>query len=413
MESKDCHTLFDQYVMPTYGRFPLTFERGEGHYLWDTQQQRYLDMGGGIAVNILGHAHPALREVLCDQAGKLWHCSNLYHHRRQGQLAEELVSRIGSGKVFFSNSGAEANEGLFKLARRYGHEQGRHEIITFTQSFHGRTLGGIAATGQMKVKEGFGPMTPGFVHAEFNDLNSVKQRISPSTVAIMLEGIQGEGGIRPATEVFLKGLRQLCQEHDLLLLWDGVQCGHYRTGHFQSYQSILEEASSDVNFMPDAIAMAKSLGGGFPIGAFWVRQQHASLLGPGSHGTTYGGNPLACAVALKILHIIEQEGLADQARKMGDALRKGLTELKESYEDYIEDIRGMGLMLGLVLREDSPLAKKSEGPVSLTAVKRLHDHGLLTIPSGTQVIRLLPALNIQEAEVSMTLSIIQKALKNI
>jgi len=235
MKHSEVTELFENHVLQTYGRFPLTFVKGKGQYVWDSEGKRYLDMGGGIAVNILGHAHPDLQKALSEQSQTLWHCSNLYQHRWQGELAEALVHRIGDGKIFFSNSGAESNEGLYKLARRYGHAEGRHEIITFKQSFHGRTLAGIAATGQAKVQEGFGPLVSGFQHAEFNDLRSVKEKISPSTVAVMLEGIQGEGGIHPATPEFLLGLRELCDTHQLLLLWDGVQCGHYRTGFFSKF----------------------------------------------------------------------------------------------------------------------------------------------------------------------------------
>ena len=229
-ESSDAiQSLFNDYVVPTYGRFPLTFERGSGSQIWDTDGRRYLDMGGGIAVNALGHAHPELVQTISKQAATLTHCCNLYYHPLQGQLARELVQRIGPGKCFFANSGAEANEGMFKLARKYGHEEGRFEILTCLQSFHGRTMAGIAATGQAKVKEGFAPMMPGFRHVPYNDLQAMEKAISPATIAVMIEGIQGEGGICPADPVYLKGLRALCDRQGLLLLWDGVQCGHYRT----------------------------------------------------------------------------------------------------------------------------------------------------------------------------------------
>ncbi|MDW8309771.1 MAG: aminotransferase class III-fold pyridoxal phosphate-dependent enzyme [Verrucomicrobiales bacterium] len=232
--------LYERHVVPSYGRFPLAFVRGEGSWLYDTEGRRYLDLGGGIAVCCLGHAHPAITGALIEQSRRLVHVSNLYYTEPQGRLAAELVRRIGPGKVFFANSGAEANEGLFKLARKFGHAEGRFEILTALNSFHGRTLAGIAATGQDKVKRGFEPMTPGFRHIPFNDLDAARAAISPATVAILIEGVQGEGGVTAARPDYLLGLRALCDEHRLLLLMDGVQCGHFRTGRFQSFQRILE-----------------------------------------------------------------------------------------------------------------------------------------------------------------------------
>jgi acetylornithine aminotransferase/acetylornithine/N-succinyldiaminopimelate aminotransferase len=263
--------LFSKNVVPSYGRFDIAFSHGEGSHLFDVNGRRYLDLGGGIAVCCLGHAHPAITEALVEQSRKLVHTSNLYYTEPQGRLAQALVQLVGPGKCFFSNSGAEANEGLFKVARKFGHDEGRFEIITALNSFHGRTLAGIAATGQEKVKKGFEPMMPGFRHVPFNDLQAMREAVSPATVAIMIEGVQGEGGITPATPEYLLGLRALCDEKKLLLFMDGVQCGHFRTGRFQSYQRILEGVTDGERFIPDGISMAKSLGGGFPMGAFWVR----------------------------------------------------------------------------------------------------------------------------------------------
>src|SRR6185436_10624545 len=260
--------LFQKNVVPSYGRFDLAFSHGAGSYVYDVTGKRYLDLGGGIAVTALGHAHPAVTEALIEQSRKLVHVSNLYYHEPQGRLAEAIVNLIAPGKVFFCNSGAEANEGLFKLARKFGHDEGRFEIITATNSFHGRTLAGIAATGQDKIKKGFEPMMPGFRHVPYNDLNAVRDAISPATVAILIEGIQGEGGLTMASPDYLLGLRKLCDERKMLLLMDGVQDGYFRTGRFQSFQRILESAGANT-FVPDGISMAKSLGGGFPIGAFW------------------------------------------------------------------------------------------------------------------------------------------------
>ena len=271
--------LFQQHVVPSYGRFELAFSHGSGSQLFDVNGKRYLDLGGGIAVCCLGHANAEIADALSAQARRLVHVSNLYYHEPQGRLAQQLCQLIAPGKVFFCNSGAEANEGLYKLARKFGHDEGRFEIITAHNSFHGRTLAGIAATGQEKVKKGFEPMVTGFRHVPFNDLEAMRAAISPATVAILLEGIQGEGGITPATPEYLLGLRALCDEKKLLLLMDGVQCGHFRTGRFQSYQRILEGVPGGETFLPDGISMAKSLGGGFPIGAFWVREPFADQIG--------------------------------------------------------------------------------------------------------------------------------------
>src|SRR5262245_58470121 len=314
-ETKRVRELFDQFVVPSYSRFDLVLERGEGSYVWDVDGKRYLDLAGGIAVCSLGHAHPEIRRALTEQSKKLIHVSNLYYTEQQGWLAKRIVDLIAPGRVFFCNSGAEANEGLFKLARKFGHDEGRYEIITTFESFHGRTLAGIAATGQEKVKKGFEPLVDGFKQAPFNDLKAMHREISPKTAAILVEPVQGESGITIATTDYLLGLRQLCDEHNLLLMFDEVQAGHFRTGKFQSWQRILENA--DVDLVPDAVSMAKSLGGGFPIGAFWIREKFANVLSAGTHASTFGGTPLACAVALKIFDVIEQEELAENTRRIG------------------------------------------------------------------------------------------------
>lgn len=404
--------LFQQYVVPSYGRFDLAFSRGAGSYVWDVHGRRYLDLGGGIAVNCLGHAHPAISDALVQQARRLIHVSNLYYHEPQGRLAEALVRRLGPGKVFFANSGGEANEGLFKLARRFGHDEGRFEILTAVNSFHGRTLAGIAATGQEKVKKGFEPMVPGFRHVPFNDLAAVRDALSPATVAILIEGVQGEGGITPATPEYLLGLRALCDEKKLLLLLDGVQCGHFRTGRFQSFQRLLEGVPGGDGFVPDGVSMAKSLGGGFPIGAFWVRAPYQDLLGPGMHATTYGGTPLACAVALRVLEVIEREKLADNARAQGEFLKTGLEQIAARHPGVIINVRGLGLMLGFELapRERIPAFAASEKTPALQCVSRLHEAGVLTVPAGPQVVRLLPALNLSRADAEAGLTAIESVI---
>jgi acetylornithine/N-succinyldiaminopimelate aminotransferase len=405
--------LFTKNVVPSYGRFELVLSHGAGSYLFDVTGKRYLDLGSGIAVCCLGHAHPAVTEALTEQSRKLIHVSNLYFTEPQGRLAAELVKRIGAGKVFFSNSGAEANEGLFKLARKFGHDEGRFEILTATNSFHGRTLAGIAATGQDKVKKGFEPMMPGFRHIPFNDLEAARNALSPATVAIMIEGVQGEGGVTPATPEYLLGLRALCDEKKLLLLMDGVQCGHYRTGKFQSFQRILENVPGGENFLPDGLAMAKSLGGGFPIGAFWVRAPFADLLGPGTHATTFGGTPLACAVALKILEVIETEKLDQNARKLGDWMKNELESLAKKYPGVVKNVRGFGFMLGIELAEKIPAFAASDKSAALQFVNRLHTAGVLTIPAGNQIVRLLPPLNLKPQEADEGISKIEEVVKQL
>ncbi len=407
--------LFTKYVVPTYARFDIAFSHGSGSYVWDVRGRRYLDMGGGIAVNSLGHANAEITEAIVEQSKRLVHVSNLYYHEPQGRLAERIVKHLAPGKVFFCNSGAEANEGLYKLARKFGHDEGRFEIITAVNSFHGRTLAGIAATGQEKVKKGFEPAVQGFCHVPFNDLDAVRAAITPATVAVLIEGVQGEGGITAATPEYLLGLRALCDEKNLLLLIDAVQCGHFRTGRFQSFQRILEGVPGGDGFVPDALSMAKSLGGGFPIGAFWVRERHADLLGAGSHGTTFGGTPLGCAVALKIFEVIERDGLADHARTVGEFLKVELQRIADAHPQVIKAVRGWGLILGFELeeKESIPAFAAGDKAASMQFVNRLHDAGMLAIPSGTQVVRLLPALNLPQDQAQEAVAIIEAVVSSI
>ncbi|MGA2853834.1 MAG: aminotransferase class III-fold pyridoxal phosphate-dependent enzyme [Verrucomicrobiota bacterium] len=422
--------LFNKNVIPSYGRFNLALSHGSGSYVFDVAGKRYLDLGSGIAVCCLGHAHPAITEALVEQSKKLIHVSNLYFTEPQGRLAAEIVKRIGTGKCFFANSGAEANEGLFKLARKFGHDEGRFEILTAVNSFHGRTMAGIAATGQDKVKKGFEPMMPGFRHIPFNDLEAARKAISPATVAIMIEGVQGEGGVTPATPEYLFGLRQLCDEKKLLLFMDEVQCGYFRTGKFQSFQRILENWEgrrvADPNiqgqrhavppeFLPDGISMAKSLGGGFPMGAFWVRAPYADLLGPGTHASTFGGTPLACAVALKIFEVVENEKLDENASKLGECMKRELERLAEKYPGVVKRARGLGFMLGLELveKEKIPALAAGDKPASIQMTNRLHQAGVLVIPAGTQVIRLLPPLNLKPLEAGEGISKIEEVVKSL
>jgi predicted acetylornithine/succinylornithine family transaminase len=423
---KDVRELFDKFVVPSYARFDLTLERGEGSYVWDVNGKRYLDVAGGIAVCALGHAHPEITAALSEQASKLIHVSNLYYNELQARLAKRLVDLIAPGRVFFCNSGAEANEGLFKFARKFGHQgaavsqppgrsgdrpsldSGRYEIITTFDSFHGRTLAGIAATGQEKIKKGFGPAVAGFKHVPFNDLEAMRAAITRSTIAILIEPIQGESGITVATPEYLRGLRTLCDEHNLLLLFDEVQAGHFRTGKFQSWQTIVEQPSGSLEserkrdaratFVPDGVSMAKALGGGFPIGAFWVREKFADVLSAGTHASTFGGTPLACAVALKILDVIERDDLATNARRIGDFLLSELRGLKKKYPKVLRDVRGFGLMIGLDFNPELPVFRQSKNPAAIQIVNRLHERNVLSVPAATSVIRLLPALNLKQSE---------------
>jgi len=400
---------FEQFVVPSYARFDLVLERGEGSYVWDVNGKRYLDLAGGIAVCSLGHAHPEITAALTEQAGKLIHVSNLYYHELQARLAKRMVDLIAPGRCFFCNSGAEANEGLFKFARRFGHDQNRYEIITAVDSFHGRTLAGIAATGQEKVKKGFEPAVAGFKHVPFNDLEAMRAAITKTTVAILIEPIQGESGITIAPPEYLLGLRQLCDEHNLLLLFDEVQAGHFRTGKFQSWQRILEGAP----YLPDGVSMAKSLGGGFPMGAFWVREKYADVLSAGTHATTFGGTPLACAVALRILDVIERDDLAANARRIGEFLLSELQDLAKKHPKILRAARGFGLMIGLEFVPDAAVFGREEKSPAIQVVNRLHQAGILTVPAATSVIRLLPALNLSRNEAEEGLQAIKKVILDL
>ncbi len=372
--SEEIISLYDKYVMPTYGRYPLALVRGQGNRVWDADGKEYLDFGGGIAVNVLGHA--ALAEALARQADILVHCSNLYYTEPQGRLAQKLVELVGvAGKCFFCNSGGEANEALYKLARKFGN--GRYEILTFVNSFHGRTLAGISATGQEKVKKGFEPMVDGFRHVPFNDLNAVAAAIGTKTAAILIEPVQGESGITPAKPEFLRGLRRLCDEKGLLLMYDEVQCGIGRTGEFCAWRAIAPDV------VPDAMSWAKGLAGGFPIGAIWARQPYADLLGPGSHASTFGGTPLACAVALAVIEEIEKKKLMANAREVGAYFMDELLAIPS-----VRDVRGLGLMIGVDTEQENR-----------KLVAKMSARGLLGIPAGTQTVRFLPALNVTAAEV--------------
>jgi len=403
--------LFQKNVVPSYVRFDLVLVRGKGSYVWDINGKRYLDMGGGIAVCSLGHSSPDITKALTQQSKTLVHVSNIYYHPWQGRLAEQLSGLIGPGKMFFSNSGAEANEGLYKLARKFGHDEGRFEVITALNSFHGRTLAGIAATGQDKVKKGFEPIMPGFRYIPYNDLEAAKAAISPATAAILIEGVQGEGGVTPATPEYLLGLRKLCDEKHLLLMMDSVQCGYFRTGKFLSYQRILEGVPGGESFTPDAVSMAKSLAGGIPMGAFWVRQPYGDLFTPGTHATTFGGTPLACAVALKVLEVVQRDHLVENVREQGAHIKSELERMSRKHPNVIRAVRGLGFMIGFEIADGiQAFEGKAPGP---QFVNRMHEAGLLAIPSGTHVVRLLPALNLRPREAAQGLKIIESIVSEL
>ena len=391
---------YAQHVVPSYKRSATApvLVKGKGARVWDADGKEYLDFGSGIAVNCLGHAHPRLAAVMKKQGEELVHVSNLFFHPKQAELAEALVQRTGPGKIFFCNSGAEANEAMIKAVRKAGAKEGRYEVITTINSFHGRTLGMIAASGQERLREGFGPVLPGFVYVPYNDLAAVERAIGVKTVAVMIEGIQGEGGILPAQADYLLGLQKLTKEKGIYLLMDSVQCGHYRTGRFQSYQRILEEAGVKVAFLPDAVSMAKSLGGGFPIGAVWFGSRLAEVLTPGTHATTYGGGALACAVALEILNIIEEEKLEKNIEEMGEELKKGLGKL--SGKGWVGEVRGFGGMVGVTVKG------RGHGEVA----EALTGKGLLVVPAGSDVLRFLAPYSVTKEEVQEALNKVEETL---
>ena len=372
--------------------------RGKGARVWDADGKEYLDFGSGIAVNCLGHAHPRLAAVMKKQGEELVHVSNLFFHPKQAELAEALVERTGPGKIFFCNSGAEANEAMIKAVRKAGAKEGRYEVITTINSFHGRTLGMIAASGQERLREGFGPVMPGFSYVPYNDLAAVEKAIGPKTVAVMIEGIQGEGGVIPATAEYLLGLQKLTKQKGIYLLMDSVQCGHYRTGRFQSYQKILADAGVTEPFLPDAVSMAKSLGGGFPVGATWFGDRLAEVLTPGTHATTYGGTALACAVALEILKIIQEEKLAENIELRGEELKQGFAKL--AGRGWVGESRGFGGMVGVTVK----------GRSHAEVAEALAGKGLLVVPAGSDILRFLAPYSVTKAEVQEALKKVEETL---
>ncbi len=389
--------LYDAHVLKNYGRPALTLVRGRGTQVWDDAGNAYLDFTSGIAVSALGHCHPHWVASVQRQAAELIHVSNLFRNPQQGDLARRLVGYAGPGRVFFCNSGAEANEALIKLARLHGMQKAGGEeakcykVICAKNAFHGRTFGGMSATPQEKIQKGFRPMVPGFAFGELNNVASFAELIDDQTAAIFVETIQGEGGINGCTPEFLIGLRRLCDQNNLLLLLDEVQCGIGRTGRFYAFEH--------AGVRPDAIGMAKGLGGGFPIGAMWVRDRFAELFHPGNHGTTFGGTPLACAAALAVLDIIERDQLLEKVRTLSGPWHAELRQLASDFPQHVTGLRGQGYLVGVQMTGD---------PAPYVAA--LRERGLLAPPAGGNVVRLLPPLNATAEELARAVQIFREVL---
>ena len=384
-------------VLPTYSRAPLSFVKGEGSWLIEQDGRRFLDLGAGIAVNALGHAHPALVAALTEQAGQLWHTSNLYEIPQQQELADRLVALSFADTVFFTNSGTEACELAVKMARKYFYDKGqsdRTEIITFSGSFHGRSSAGIAAAGSEKMTKGFGPLLPGFKHIEFGDMEALGAAITDTTAAIMIEPVQGEGGIRPVPDADLKQMRALCETHGLLLIFDEVQCGVGRTGKMFAHEW--------AGVTPDIMMVAKGIGGGFPLGAVLATENAASGMTAGTHGSTYGGNPLGCAVGNAVVNIIGTDAFLEDVNRKAGLMRQKLEGLVASHPDVFESVRGSGLMLGLKCK-----ATNSD------VVSAGYRYEVITVPAADNVIRLLPPLNITDEDIAEAVSRLDQAASSL
>ncbi len=384
-------------VLPTYNRAPLTFVKGEGAWLTEADGRRFLDLGAGIAVNALGHAHPALVAALTEQAHALWHVSNLYNIPQQQALADKLVEHTFADTVFFTNSGTESCELAVKMARKYFYDKGQPEkveIITFDGSFHGRSSAGIAAAGSEKMTKGFGPLLPGFVHLTFGDLDGVTNAITDKTAAILIEPVQGEGGIRPVPDAELKALRQICDDNDLLLILDEVQCGVGRTGKLFAHEW--------AGITPDIMMVAKGIGGGFPLGAVLATEEAASGMTAGTHGSTYGGNPLGCAVGCAVIDQVATPAFLEGVNRKAGLLRQKLEGLIADHPEVFEEVRGSGLMLGLKCK-----------PTNIDVVNAGYDNEVITVPAADNVIRLLPPLTLTEDDIAQAMIRLDKAATQI
>jgi acetylornithine/N-succinyldiaminopimelate aminotransferase len=385
-----------KYLVGNYSQPAIEVVRGLGSKVWDSSGKEYLDFTTGIAVNNLGHGHPHWVKSVSKQAQELVHCSNLFSIPEQVRLAKRLVERIGPGKVLFCNSGAEANEGMIKLARLFGNQNNKFKkskIVCAENGFHGRTLGALSATSSAKYRNGFDPLLGKFAFAPLNDSNAFEKLMDQETAAVMVESIQGEGGIHVAEDSFLQKVAKLCNERNILLLLDEVQAGIGRTGEFLGFQKS--------GILPDAVAMAKGLGGGFPIGAIWISEKHADLFGPGSHGTTFGGSPLACSAAHAVLDVLERENLISASNKMGAHLKDKLSILLNQHPEICTEVRGRGLMLALALKFDPSIL-----------IQHLRENGLLVVGAGGHAIRFLPPLTVKEEEIETAMEIVKKTLLN-
>ncbi len=391
MELKKVIQLYRKFVIPCYKQYPLVMAKGKGVNVWDVEGKKYLDFFPGWAVSGLGHCPPKVTAAIREQSKRILNIPNNYYNQLQGELAEKLSKISFGGKCFFCNSGAEANEAAIKLARLYGKETHRYEIISMENSFHGRTLATLTLTGQKKVKEGFSPLPAGFKTVSFNDLRAVQKAVTKKTVAIFLEPIQGEGGINVVGKEYLFSLRKLCDEKKILLIFDEVQTGMGRTGKFFCYQNF--------GVLPDMITLAKSLGGGFPIGALIARKEIANLMLPGTHGSTFGGGPLASAAALAVIETIEKERLVKNVKRMGKYLRGKLETLKEKYP-FIKEIRGLGLMLGVELK--IPCQK---------IVENCLKKGLLINCTQGKILRIMPPIIVKKEEIDKAINILDKVLE--
>ncbi|OGD15279.1 acetylornithine aminotransferase [Candidatus Atribacteria bacterium RBG_19FT_COMBO_35_14] len=396
MKTKELIENEKKYLMQTYSRPAMVLDKGGEMKVWDLEGKQYYDFIGGIAVNALGYSHPKLVQAIKHQAEKLIHCSNLFYSEPQIILAQMLVEFSCGDKVFFGNSGAEVNEGAIKLAVKYFKEQNKdkHKIIYMKNSFHGRTIGALAATGQYKYQNDYLAILPKFKEVIFNDLDSVKAAVDEEVAAVLIEPIQGESGIKIATQEFIKGLRELCNKEGILLIFDEIQCGLGRTGKMFAYQHYGIE--------PDILTIAKSLGGGIPIGAFIAKDKIASSFKPGDHGTTFGGNPLACAAAIANLKILQEEDLIRKCQKKGEYFKDKLKGLKEKYPEKIEEVRGLGLMVGMELKEEGQ-----------DIVKKCLEEGVLINCAAKNVLRFLPPLIVEEKEIDYLIGILDKVFKDI
>ena len=392
MTTKDVIAQYDRYVMNTYARTPLVLTKGKGSRVWDLEGREYLDLFPGWGVSGLGHCHPWIMKALRGQSGRLVHVPNNYYHPAQAKLAKKLVSLAFDGKAFFANSGAEVVEAAIKLARRWGQAQTppTHEIIVMERSFHGRTMGALSATGQPKYQEGFGPLLPGFVCVPFGDLDAVKRAVTPQTCAILLEPIQGEGGVRVAAPEFLRGVRQVAEQHRLLVMYDEIQTGMGRTGTWFAFQQ--------TGIEPDVLLLAKTLGGGVPIGAMIAKRAIADVLTPGTHASTFGGNPLVAMSALAACEVIERQKLLERATQFGRVARERLAALQARCP-IIAEVRGMGLMIGIELRVNG-------GPL----VEACRAQRVLINCTQERVLRILPALTITRAQLDRGLDVLERVL---